>query len=168
MLKKGILLTAMVFVANTLQAGTVVKDAYLEDFPTGLWTGTYRYISCEDKQVEGEGSAHLTVDRVLLDDDVTRITIGGTLSLIGFPDNLNTPNYARGVRLNASQISRKNSKGTYDVQLNLERGPSFTADNGYQPIANTLIAALGSCDGNPYQIYVTVHPPEATSNYQSP
>lgn len=148
----------MVLSLQSLSA-TQVKDAFLEEFPTGLWKGSYRYVSCEDSQLSGEGIAHLTVNRAILDDDTTRVTIDGTLLLVGFPDTETSPSYNKGVELNTSSIIKTNNAGVYNVYLNLFEGPSFTAANGYQPRANTLVAAIAACQGNPYTITLVLYPP---------
>lgn len=157
--KRLLLLISGMILAIQCLGATIAKDVFLEEFPTGLWTGFYRYVSCEDNLLYGEGSAHLTIDRVILDDNISRITIDGTLSLIGFPETDTAANYATGVKLDTSEIIKTTTAGVYDVYLNPMEGPSFTASYGYQPRANTLIAAITTCEGNPYKISLILHPP---------
>lgn len=140
-------------------AATTINDLYLEDFPSGLWTGYYRYVSCEDREVTGEGKAHLTVEQVTLDEPHGRAGFTGTLSLIGFPDDSETPDYSQGVKLDLSEIIKTRKEGFYNAYLDPVEGPTFSGENGYQPMALTLIVAIARCDGNPYQIYLTLNPP---------
>lgn len=158
-IRKLFIMLLGVLLAMQAGAQTVYKDVFLEEFPTGLWTGFYRYVSCEDDQIYGEGVAHLTINRVLLDEQITRVSIDGTLTLIRFPETDTAPKYNMGMKLNTSSVIKVSQPGAYDVYLNPLEGPSFTAANGYQPQANTLVAAMTSCEGNPYKISIVLHPP---------